>query len=94
MQIANPPLSEKRVQRAGKLVETLKSYTINSIFSANFNRTRNTVLPIATKSGIYDQKTQNLQNHRSSTEKPTQPLPLQAEIKTPRTHRHGIWLRI
>lgn len=62
MMQADPPLSAKGMQRAGKLVETLKSYTIDSVFSTNFNRTRSTVQPIASKSGIgiknYDPKDQ------------------------------------
>lgn len=62
MMQADPPLSDKGVQRAGKLIETLKSFTIDSIFSTNFNRTRSTVQPIASKSGIgiksYDPKDQ------------------------------------
>lgn len=62
MMQADPPLSEKGIQRSGKLLETLKIYHIDSIFSTNFNRTRNTVLPVATKFGInvslYDPKNQ------------------------------------
>jgi broad specificity phosphatase PhoE len=59
---ADPPLSDKGLLRAGKLVETLSLYSIDSIFSTNFNRTRTTVIPIANKFGIhilnYDPKTQ------------------------------------
>jgi broad specificity phosphatase PhoE len=59
---ADPPLSMNGIQRSVKLLETLKSYHIDSIFSTNFNRTRNTVLPLATKFGIqirlYDPKNQ------------------------------------
>jgi broad specificity phosphatase PhoE len=62
MMQADPSLSDKGIQRAGKLVETLKSYSFDSIFSTNFNRTRSTVLPIATQKGIvissYDPKNQ------------------------------------
>ena len=46
---ADPPLSNKGKLRAGKLVETLKTYTLDSLFSTNFNRTRSTALPIAIK---------------------------------------------
>ncbi len=52
MMQADPPLSVKGVERSRKLLETLKSYHIDSIFSTNFNRTRNTVLPFATKFNI------------------------------------------
>jgi 2,3-bisphosphoglycerate-dependent phosphoglycerate mutase len=59
---ADPPLSVMGVQRSGKLLETLKLYQIDSIFSTNFNRTRNTVQPLATKFdirvGLYDSKNQ------------------------------------
>jgi 2,3-bisphosphoglycerate-dependent phosphoglycerate mutase len=62
MMQADPPLSVKGVERSGKLLETLKSYHFDSIFSTNFNRTRNTVLPLATKFDLslclYDPKNQ------------------------------------
>ncbi len=62
MMQADPPLSDKGKLRAGKLVETLKPYAIDSIFSTNFNRTRSTVQPIATTTRIgissYDPKSQ------------------------------------
>jgi broad specificity phosphatase PhoE len=63
MMQADPPLSLKGINRSGKLLETLKLYHIDSIFSTNFNRTRNTVLPLATKFGVqislYDPKSQS-----------------------------------
>ena len=62
MMQSDPPLSVIGIQRTGKLLETLKSYRFDSIFSTNFNRTRNTVMPIANKWGlalsIYDPKNQ------------------------------------
>lgn len=61
---ADPPLSDKGIIRSGNLVESLKSYSIDSIFSTNFNRTRTTVIPIANKFRIsiinYDPKNQTL----------------------------------
>jgi broad specificity phosphatase PhoE len=64
MMQADPPLSAPGIQRSGKLLETLKPYHIDSIFSTNFNRTRSTVLPLATKFGLsirlYDPKNQAL----------------------------------
>jgi len=61
---ADPPLSDKGIIRAGKLVESLKSFSIDSIFSTNFNRTRTTAIPIANKFGVtiinYDPKNQTL----------------------------------
>lgn len=64
MMQANPDLSLKGKQRAEKLLEILKQYSFSSIFSTNFNRTRNTVLPIAHKLNIditiYDPKNQQV----------------------------------
>jgi broad specificity phosphatase PhoE len=64
MMQADPPLSEKGIQRSSKLLETLKEYNIDSIFSTNFNRTRNTILPLASKLGInvrlYEPKNQTI----------------------------------
>jgi broad specificity phosphatase PhoE len=60
----DPPLSASGIQRSGKLLETLITYRIDSIFSTNFNRTKNTVLPLANKFGIavrfYDPKNQSI----------------------------------
>lgn len=49
---ADPPLSAIGKMRADKLVTVLKSYSIESIFSTKYNRTRSTVIPIAAKLGV------------------------------------------
>jgi broad specificity phosphatase PhoE len=49
MMTADPPLSKEGEQRAIKLISALKSYTIDSIYSTNYTRTKNTVEPIAKK---------------------------------------------
>lgn len=49
---ADPPLSLVGKNRADKLVTVLKSYSIESIFSTKYNRTRSTVMPIAAKLGV------------------------------------------
>lgn len=64
MMQANPDLSLKGKERAEKLLEILKQYSFDSIFSTNFNRTRNTVLPLAKKLNkeitLYDPKNQDV----------------------------------
>ncbi len=64
MMQADPPLSKLGLQRTGKLLETLKEYRVDSIFSTNFNRTKNTVKPLATQFGIdinfYDPKNESV----------------------------------
>lgn len=64
MMQANPELSLKGKQRAEKLLEILKQYSFDCIFSTNFNRTRNTVLPIAKRLNkeiiLYDPKNQQV----------------------------------
>ncbi len=49
---ADPPLLAAGKIRAEKLVELLKSYPIQSIFSTKYNRTRSTAIPIAAKLGV------------------------------------------
>lgn len=46
---ADPPLSKAGEARALRLVEVLKKYTPDLIYSTNFIRTRNTITPLATK---------------------------------------------
>lgn len=45
----NPDLAPEGKQRAERLVETIKKYKPEQIFSTNFKRTRATVLPLAEK---------------------------------------------
>ncbi len=45
----NPDLTPEGKQRAERLVETIKKYKPNQIFSTNYKRTRATVLPLAEK---------------------------------------------
>ncbi|HQS56328.1 MAG TPA: phosphoglycerate mutase family protein, partial [Sediminibacterium sp.] len=49
---ANPPLSAQGKIRAEKLVDVLKPYSIDAIFSTKYNRTRSTAMPIAAKLGV------------------------------------------
>lgn len=49
---ADPPLSAAGKIRSEKLVEVLKSYPIQAIFSTKYNRTRSTAMPIAAKLGV------------------------------------------
>lgn len=49
---ADPPLSAQGKNRAERLVEIVKNYPIQAIFSTKYNRTRSTVMPLAAKLGI------------------------------------------
>jgi len=58
MMQANPPLSEKGMQRANRLASILEKEQIDYIFSTNYLRTTSTVKPLATLKGqsilLYD----------------------------------------
>ena len=60
MMKADPPLTKEGEQRAQKLLEVLKAYTPDAIYSTNFIRTKNTVTPLSKKFNkeiqIYDPK--------------------------------------
>ncbi len=45
----DPPLTREGEQRSHRLVEVLKAYTPDAIYSTNFARTKATVMPIAKK---------------------------------------------
>ena len=49
MMRADPPLTKEGEQRAQKLLEVLKTYTPDAIYSTNYVRTKNTVTPLAKK---------------------------------------------
>ena len=49
---ADPPLSAAGKIRSEKLVEVLKSYPIQAIFSTKYNRTRSTAMPFVAKLGV------------------------------------------
>src|SRR6187402_1571878 len=46
---ADPPLTRQGEQRAEKLLEVLKAYTPDAIYSTNYMRTKATVAPLAKK---------------------------------------------
>lgn len=48
---ADPALTPEGEQRAQKLIETLKGYVPDAVYSTNYVRTRSTVTPLATKFG-------------------------------------------
>jgi 2,3-bisphosphoglycerate-dependent phosphoglycerate mutase len=48
MMQADPPLNEKGKERAQSLIRKFKKYKISKIYSTNYNRTKSTVLPLAT----------------------------------------------
>ena len=48
---ANPPLNALGVKRAERLVQFLKEYSIDSIYSTNYTRTIETVKPLSKKTG-------------------------------------------
>ena len=60
MMKADPPLTKEGEQRAEKLLEVLKAYSPDIIYSTNFTRTRSTVTPLAKKFNkdiqLYDPK--------------------------------------
>ena len=60
MMKADPPLTKEGEQRAQKLLEVLKAYTPDTIYSTNFIRTKNTVAPFSKKFNkevqLYDPK--------------------------------------
>jgi 2,3-bisphosphoglycerate-dependent phosphoglycerate mutase len=45
----DPPLTKEGEQRAQKLLEILKEYTPDIVYSTNYSRTRSTVMPLAKK---------------------------------------------
>lgn len=49
---ANPNLNNKGIKRSKQLIKFLKDYTIDSIYSTNFNRTIQTVTPISKKRNL------------------------------------------
>lgn len=49
---ANPNLNAQGIKRSKKLVKALKAFTIDSIYSTNFNRTIATVTPISQKRNL------------------------------------------
>lgn len=49
MMVADPPLTKAGEARAQRLVEVLKNYTPDAIYSTNYSRTKNTVTPLAQK---------------------------------------------
>lgn len=51
MMQANPPLSEKGIQRSARLASLLEKEHIDYIFSTNYIRTQSTAAPLATKIG-------------------------------------------
>lgn len=52
MMQADPPLTKQGAERAQRLVETLKKYTPDAIYSTNYIRTKNTVAPLSKKLGL------------------------------------------
>jgi 2,3-bisphosphoglycerate-dependent phosphoglycerate mutase len=52
MMQADPPLTKQGEARAQKLVNELKKYTIDEIYSTNYIRTKNTVSPLAQKASV------------------------------------------
>ncbi len=60
MMNADPSLTKQGLLRAKKLIEVLKKYKVDSIYSTNFIRTISTVTPYAKKYGVeinkYDHK--------------------------------------
>ncbi len=46
---ANPPLSKEGEQRAQRLLEVLKDYIPDAIYSTNYTRTKSTVTPLSKK---------------------------------------------
>jgi 2,3-bisphosphoglycerate-dependent phosphoglycerate mutase len=52
MMASDPPLTKAGEARAQRLVETLKKYTPDAIYSTNYTRTKNTVLPLTQKLGL------------------------------------------
>jgi 2,3-bisphosphoglycerate-dependent phosphoglycerate mutase len=57
---ADPPLTAKGKERAARLLQELKAYQPDAIYSTNYIRTRSTVQPLAEKFGMnietYDPK--------------------------------------
>ncbi len=57
---ADPPLTKEGEQRAQNLLEVLKAYSPDAIYSTNFVRTKNTVTPLSKKFNkeiqLYDPK--------------------------------------
>jgi broad specificity phosphatase PhoE len=49
---ANPNLNAQGIKRSKKLINALKSFAIDTIYSTNFNRTTATVTPISQKRNI------------------------------------------
>ncbi len=48
----DPPLSDEGSKRALKLVEIFSNTGITAIYSSNYNRTKNTVAPLAQSKGL------------------------------------------
>ena len=63
MMKADPPLTKEGGQRAQRLLEVLKAYSPDAIYSTNLTRTRSTVAPLAKKFNkeiqFYDPKSLN-----------------------------------
>lgn len=49
---ANPNLNKQGIKRSKKLVKALKEFTIDSIYSTNFNRTQQTATPLSKKRNL------------------------------------------
>lgn len=76
MMDSDPSLSPAGQQRAARLIEVLKEFKIDSIFSTNYNRTRLTVTPIANARklavSLYDPRNQQLlSDHIKATDNKT-----------------------
>jgi 2,3-bisphosphoglycerate-dependent phosphoglycerate mutase len=60
---ADPPLSKEGEKRAGSIIELLRHYTPDAIYSTNYTRTKATVGPLAQKFNkeiqVYDPRNQN-----------------------------------
>jgi phosphohistidine phosphatase SixA len=48
----DPPLSDEGSKRASRLLETLKNTSVTAIYSSNYKRTKNTVVPLAQAKGL------------------------------------------
>jgi 2,3-bisphosphoglycerate-dependent phosphoglycerate mutase len=72
----NPDLKPEGIERANRLAEILKEVKVDAVYSTNFKRTQNTVLPLAKAKGLEvksyeplksEEIEQMLKNHNGGT---------------------------